>query len=324
MGLVKLMNRVKKTGLFLTGGLGNQLFQFAAALSFSQKGNIEIFEKPGKPRLNSKGEPELFSLTVDEIAPIIRRSEDNFILRKSSGYILRSRIWPNKIEKLLIIRLVSEFAAAVIQTLNFRNLFFPVSISELGYKEIRMNKILKKIFNPFLIGYFQSWVCPDSVKKDLESLRLVEEGVQLRELRQEAKLQRPVIIHVRRGDYKAESTFGLPGETYYREAIAIVDQFYSANSIWVFSDEESEARKVLSWLPSERVKYIADVDGESGASLMAMRLGCAYVIANSTFSWWGAFLSQSKEPLVVAPTPWFIGQEEPSQLIPSNWIRVEY
>jgi hypothetical protein len=316
------MSRVKKTGLFLTGGLGNQLFQFAAALSFSEKGDIEIFEKLGKPRLNSKGEPELFSLTVGQITPITRRREDNFLLRKSSGYILRSRIWPSIFEKLLMIRLLSDLAAAVIETLNFRRLFFPISISEVGYTQIRMKKFLARIFNPFLIGYFQSSVWPESVKSKLQSLTLIQVGPEIRGLRQEAELQRPVIVHIRRGDYKAESTFGLPGERYYREAMTIVDRQYPANLIWVFSDEESEARKILNWLPSERVKYIPDVDGESAASLMAMRLGCAYVIANSTFSWWGAFLSECDDPLVVAPEPWFVGQQEPSLLIPSNWIRI--
>ena len=318
------MSRVKKTGLFLTGGLGNQLFQFAAALSFSQKGNIEIFEKLGKPRLNSKGEPELYSFAVGQITPITRRYEDNFLLRKSAGYILRSRIWPSKFEKLMIFRLLSDLAAAVIQTLNFRNLYFPISISEVGYKQIRMKKFLSKSFNPFLIGYFQSSVWPETVKSKLESLSLIEEGPEITGLRREAELQRPVIIHIRRGDYKAESTFGLPGESYYREAMTIIDRQYPANSIWVFSDEDSEARRILKWLPSERLKYIPDVDGESAASLMAMRLGRAYVIANSTFSWWGAFLSECEEPLVVAPKPWFVGQQEPSLLIPPNWIRVEY
>jgi hypothetical protein len=316
------MARPNVIGLYLTGGLGNQLFQFAAALSFSQKENIQMFEKLGKPRLNSKGEPELFSLTVGKITRIKRRGEDSLLLRKSSGYILRSKIWPTKIEKLMIFRVLADLAAAVIQTLKFRTLFYPVSISEVGYSQIRINRFISKVFNPFMIGYFQSSVWPESVKSELQELCLIQEGADLQMLRQEAKLQRPVIIHIRRGDYRSESTFGLPGEGYYREAMEIINRSYPANSIWVFSDEENEAREVLNWLPPDRVKYILNVDGESAASLMAMRLGCGYVIANSTFSWWGAFLSECEDPLVIAPEPWFVGQQEPSLLIPSNWIRI--
>jgi hypothetical protein len=318
------MSRAKTIGLYLTGGLGNQLFQFAAALSFSQKQEIEIFEKLGKPRLNSRGEPELFSLTVGQITSVTRRAEDNLLLRKSSGYILRSKIWPRKFEKFITIRVLTDFAASIIQTLNFRNFFYPVSISEVGYKKIQIKRFVTWFFNPFLIGYFQSSVWPQEVKGKLQSLNLIQEGPEIKKLRQEAQLQPPVVIHIRRGDYKSESTFGLPGENYYRDAMTIVNRQYPTNSIWVFSDEESEARKILNWLPAERVRYIPDVDGESAASLMAMRLGCAYVIANSTFSWWGAFLSECEEPLVVAPNPWFIGQQEPTLLIPTNWIRIDY
>jgi len=322
--MIYIMSKVRTVGLYLTGGLGNQLFQFAAALSFSENDGIEVFEKLGKPRLNSRGEPEMFSLTVGQVAAVTRRSEDNLLLRKCSGYILRSNIWPRRFEELVLIRALSDFAAALIQTFNFRALFYPVSISDVGYKQIRMRKNVRKIFNPFLIGYFQSSVWPESVKNRLKTLSLVQEGAEFKALKQEADLERPIIIHIRRGDYKTESTFGLPGENYYRDAMEVINNSYSTNSIWVFSDEETEARKILKWLPSERVKYILDVDGESAASLMAMRLGCAYVIANSTFSWWGAFLSDCEEPLVVAPKPWFSGQKEPSLLIPSNWIRIQH
>lgn len=318
------MSKEKILGLYLTGGLGNQLFQIAAAMSFSQVKRIEIFEKPGKPRLNSKGDPELFSFRIDQIFKVTRRREDSFLLRKSSGFILRSRIWPRKLEEKGVIRQLTDIAAAVVQTFNSRRLFYPVSISEVGYEKIQMRNIFEKIFNPFLIGYFQSSVWPELVKARMKTLRLVKEGPEFRLLRQQADLQRPIIMHVRRGDYKAESTFGLLGENYYRDAMEIIDQSYPTNLIWIFSDEESEARKILRWLPSERVRYISDVDGESAASLMAMRLGCAYVIANSTFSWWGAFLSECEDPLVVAPKPWFIGQREPSLLIPPNWIRLVY
>lgn len=314
----------KSIGLYLTGGLGNQLFQFAAALSFSNKQEIEIFEKLGRPRLNQKGDPELFSLTVPQIASITRRYEDSKLLRKSSGYLLRSTIWPNNFERFIIFRFLVDLATSIIQTLSFGKLFYPISISDVGYQTIKVNKLVAYLFSPFLIGYFQSFIWPQEVISKLRSLNLTYEGPDLKRLKHEAESQPPVVIHVRRGDYKKESTFGLPGEKYYRDAMSIINRKYPTSPIWVFSDEEPEARKILNWLPSERVKYIRDVDGESAASLMAMRLGCAYVIANSTFSWWGAFLSFSDKPLVVTPKPWFIGQDEPKLLIPIGWYRIDY
>jgi hypothetical protein len=60
----------------------------------------------------------------------------------------------------------------------------------------------------------------------------------------------------------------------------------------------------------------------SAETLEIMRLGKAYIIANSTFSWWGAMLSKSENPLVICPDIWFKSQAEPLDLIPSSWKRV--
>ncbi len=214
--------------------------------------------------------------------------------------------------------------ATIIHSLQIRKPFSPVFSSDVGYSELKRQVNLERVFNPFLIGYFQSFVWPESVQNQLRLLKINHEGPDLHSLRREAESLAPVVVHIRRGDYKGQTTFGLLSEQYYRSAIDIIDRSHSCDPIWVFSDDVNEARKVLSWLPSGRVKYISDVDGQSAASLMAMRLGSAYIIANSTFSWWGAFLSETKNPLVIAPDPWFIGQKEPRLLTPKSWIRIKY
>jgi hypothetical protein len=318
------MCKKKTVGVYLTGGLGNQLFQLAAAMSIAEESEIEVIEKPGRPRLNSNNDPELFSLSVNQIANIHRRKVDGFLLRRSTGYVLRTSIWPHKVERNRLIVLATKVAATIVQSLQIRKPYFPLSISDVGYSDVKRRAILEKVFNPFLIGYFQSFVWPESVQNRLRLLMINQEGPDLHSLRIEAESIAPIIVHIRRGDYRAETTFGLPGEKYYRSAIDIINLEYSNHPIWVFSDDVDEAREVLSWLPSERVKYISDVDKQSAASFMAMRLGCAYIIANSTFSWWGAFLSDARNPLVIAPEPWFIGQREPRLLIPKDWIRVQY
>lgn len=197
----------------------------------------------------------------------------------------------------------------------------PVTISSVGYEEIKLGWLTRKFFNPYLVGYFQSSVWPKQVRAELLNLELKSKGSELMHLEGLAGKKHPIIIHVRRGDYKAESSFGLLGSDYYKKSLEFLDKTLSNHPIWVFSDEEEEARRILDWIPEGRIKYISDVDNSAAASLMAMRLGCAYVIANSTFSWWGAFLSRSNNPLVVAPDPWFTGQDDPPVLIPSEWIR---
>lgn len=316
------MDKKKTVGLYLTGGLGNQLFQFAAAISFAKGREIEIIEKPGRPRLNRNKDPELFSLSVNHVAKIHRMKIDGYLLQKSIGYVLRSRIWPSRIEKTPFIVAATNFAASVVYSLRIKRPYFPVSISDVGYSDLKKQVCLEKYFNPLLIGYFQSFKWSESIKNRLEMLDINQEGPDLRSLRLEAERVAPIVIHVRRGDYKAEKTFGLLGELYYKSGMAIIDRSHSNHPIWVFSDDVNEARQLLSWLPLDRIKYISDVDNQSAASFMAMRLGCAYIIANSTFSWWGAYLSHSQTPLVIAPQTWFIGQREPRNLVPKDWIRI--
>jgi hypothetical protein len=317
------VTKEKTVGLYLTGGLGNQLFQLAAAISIAQGREIEILEKPGRPRLNMNNDPEMFSLSVTRIADVRRIKKDSYLLRKSTGYLLRSGIWPGKFERIPLIGVATKLTAAMILSMRIKKLYFPMSSSDVGYSDLKFQKILERYMNPFLIGYCQTFVWADTVKSQLEKLSINQVGPDLQSLRFEAKSMAPIIIHIRRGDYKAETTFGLPGENYYKAGMDIIDRSHSSHPIWVFSDDVSEAKRVLGWLPSERIKYISDVDQQSSASLMAMRLGCAYIIANSTFSWWGAFLSETNNPLVVAPNPWFIGQKEPAFLIPKDWIRIQ-
>lgn len=313
--------RTRHVGLYLTGGLGNQLFQFAAALSLAGTREVKIYDRLGAPRTNAQGDAEIFSFNLAEITHLSRNSTSSFLAGKSSGYLLRSRIWPGKFEKLFILRLATTFAAGFLNSLLLKDVISPVAISSVGYKEIKLGWMTRKILNPYLVGYFQSSIWPERVRAHLINLELKSKGPELKHLEGLAERKSPIIVHVRRGDYKAESTFGLPGVIYYRKSLEFLDNTLSNHPIWVFSDEVEEARRILDWIPEDRVKYISDVDNSAAASLMAMRLGCGYVIANSTFSWWGAFLSRSENPLVVAPDPWFTGQDEPPILIPSKWIR---
>jgi hypothetical protein len=76
---------------------------------------------------------------------------------------------------------------------------------------------------------------------------------------------------------------------------------------------------------TEKYKKVVKVINDEGLLpievLHLMSIGSSYVIANSTFSWWAAKLSNSRQ--VIAPEPWFVGAKEPSQLIPDEWLRLK-
>ena len=137
------------------------------------------------------------------------------------------------------------------------------------------------------------------------------------------KLQdkRILVVHVRLGDYINEPTIGTLSQEYYKRAMEEFD-FAKIDQVLVFSDSPD---LVSDYLPEEYSSYFEVVPNSftSAETLKLMTVGSDFIISNSTFSWWVAMLSQNINKKVVAPTPWFVAQDEPTDLLPSSWIRVK-
>ena len=130
-----------------------------------------------------------------------------------------------------------------------------------------------------------------------------------------------IMLHVRRGDYtKIEGTL-LPAEYY----LTAVDQIIlktppKKGKIWVFSDDIPWCKKELKFeMPTEYVSGKEDYE-----ELYLMGRFSYAVIANSTFSWWGIYLSD-KEPVVIAPVPWMKNQPlDGDEIYLPNMIKQDY
>jgi len=131
-------------------------------------------------------------------------------------------------------------------------------------------------------------------------------------------------LHVRRGDYVGmEDVFGLVGRDYFLNGIRTLKEMGARwNRIAVFSDDLAIARVLLEGaLEGERVIFIDPPAGTDDAESMAlMTLASCHVISNSSFSLWGAVLSQAGD-FVIAPEPWSKGMPMPVDLLPSSWTR---
>jgi hypothetical protein len=144
-------------------------------------------------------------------------------------------------------------------------------------------------------------------------------GPELRNLRDIATIEKPLVVHVRLGDYKDAPNLGVLSDQYYKENIKEVMSKGKCSRIWLFSDETNLAIKII---PSEylsNVRVIDVVDNSASSTLEAMRLGKSYIIANSTFSWWAAFLKFDTSAEVICPNPWFKLAKAPRGLIPDTW-----
>lgn len=312
---------MRKIYLSLTGGLGNQLFQMAAALQIANGDEIEVEWVNSRPRLNSGQEPEISDFTLPVNVKFQKWHKFQAFSSKSVGYILRAGVNPRKYESSKLFRHTTAFLASIANIATFRK-FIRIYVNKgVGYSH---EFSLDEHKSLHLVGYFQTykWVEKYGSTGQLENIKVRNQSPQLMELIELAATEYPLVVHMRFGDYRLENSFGLLTSRYYRDSIRELWKSEKFKSIWVFSDEIDQAQKYLSECEFKDVRYIPDVAKSSAQTLEAMRLGKGYVIGNSSFSWWAARLSFNEEAPVIAPTPWFIGQSEPTDLIPPNWIRM--
>ncbi len=173
-------------------------------------------------------------------------------------------------------------------------------------------------------GYFQSFKyftsCENYIRKELTPPEL--KGAYNHSLAVAISSVNSVILHVRRGDYianpKAQKIYAQCGIDYYHRAL---DHLPPDSSVFVFSDDIPWAKQNLKL--EKAAVFIGDGKPRSGIEdLKLMSLGHHHVIANSTFSWWGAWLAGPTKGLTIAPARWFNEEKiKDSDLFPSDWIR---
>ncbi|APE44824.1 alpha-1,2-fucosyltransferase [Sulfitobacter alexandrii] len=132
-----------------------------------------------------------------------------------------------------------------------------------------------------------------------------------------------VALHVRRGDYVALGATAVCDQAYYDAALAAVTEGLSVSpTVFVFSDDPDWARDNLS-IPFEKV--VVDLNGRATAheDMRLMSLCQHNVIANSTFSWWSAWLNPHAGRRVAAPARWFANDHQRNpDILPDDWIPI--
>ena len=301
----------------LTGGLGNQLFQLAAAINLSNGNAVNIEWDLGEPRLNHDSIPDVMDFQWPENIILMQKRNPGYFQRKLFSVSRRINISSKKYRDLPGISLLT-FITSLMLSIYVRRIVWYEAGRGVGFQEIKKSKK-----STFLTGYFQSYRWP----LQIHTLQILNK-IELRNPSQEfvgyqklAKTEKPIIAHVRLGDYKNETTFGIPNSNYYRKSLDQLNLIHPESPIWIFSNELDLARKYLPEEYLNRYKFVDDSKLTPSEILELMRYGKAYVIANSTFSWWAAFLSYEHSPKIICPKPWFQPQEEPKDLIPPDWER---
>jgi len=308
--------RNKDSSISLTGGLGNQLFQLAAGLFVSKKETLTLEWGLGRPRLNHLGLPEIESFSLPNEVKIGRTPKKSIFASKFFGYALRQGIKPRFYERLFGFVFVTKILTSLVISIYLEKLTLVQASNGVGF-----SKLPNSGEGKLLIGYFQSykWMNDPEIYKIMRGIKIKEYNSKINYFCELAKIENPLVVHIRLGDYKNEILFGIPTPDYYKFAIQRLLKSGNYGKVWVFSDEPETAMKTFNAAIPFDARWIFN-EGESAAqTLEIMRYGKGYVIANSTFSWWGAFLSYTDNPIVIAPNPWFRFLDNPQDLIPLNW-----
>lgn len=296
----------------ISGGLGNQMFQYALGRALAIKNNTDLFldlsglvTKPGEA-------PRHFSLDIFNTKYKVA-TKDDFValgIANPAGQTLplrAKRYIKRAVESLLPL----EKRKVIIEP---RFSFVP--------------EIARLSDNHYLSGVWQSEKYFKSVEKELRNDFTFKEKItgDFANIAKMIQNSDSVCINVRRADYvtdpKIRSKLGFVGKKYYENAVSFMQKRSSDARFFVFSDDMDWCKENLDFIPNVFFVSHEHAGKSFGNYLQLMSLSRHYIIPNSTFAWWAVWLNVNPGKIVTAPKKWFASDLDDSDLVQSDWIRM--
>jgi len=279
--------------VILKGGLGNQMFEYSAARHLGIKYNKNLVLNTEYFSNIPKGDvPRKYQLDIFHI-------DKNIKLKETVNPIFR-----------IIQKIV----------LKFSNKFF-------GEKaQIVFSKLMLRLDLPvYLNGYFQN----EKYFKDDRDI-LIKEFTLTKKIGEEAKRLKGILeksegvcLNVRRGDYLRPDyikIFGVLGMEYYQEALKQISDKVKNPLFCVFSDDPEWVKKEFK---IDNVIFAGTDILKDYEQMYLMSLCKHNIIANSSFAWWGAWLNQNPNKIVIAPKQWAANRtSDDLDILPTGWIKI--
>lgn len=287
----------------ILGGLGNQMFQYAFAVALQQKFPDErVLIDPsgfkGYPLHNGYELKRIFNATIPE-ATVKEQMSVFYPLRNYRMWQIGTRILPRR--KTVIRESEDMDYDANILRADKSAYYLGYWQTEKYFKDIR-----EQIIDAFKFPELPS---------DSPNIEVIDK----------ISSKNAVSLHVRRGDYvKIGNTQGICTLDYYKKALKLMTEKTAPTIFVVFSDDikwcRDNIQDLLGGVPAIYVDWNKGEDSFRDIQFMSM---CKHnIIANSSFSWWGAWLNQNPKKVVIAPSRWMNGPGW-SDIIPENWHTVK-
>lgn len=287
----------------LTGGLGNQLFQYATGrgVAYRNKTTLKLDASPLENNAARSYRLRFFNI----VAPLAMAKEVAQLQRSHLG------AW-GRIVRFLDRILYPSYRRSVFVE---RGDGFDPSIMRLRG-------------DVYLIGYWQSHRYFDDIEHLIHAEFTPKPDPSPENLQTLQSISRTdsISLHVRRGDYAADPiisrTHGVLPLDYYHNAAATIAQRVENPHFFVFSDEIEWAQHNLK-LPYP-LTFVTHNDIKKDYEDLRLMSACKHhIVANSTFSWWGAWLGSQSDKIVVAPQRWFADSNRNTHdLLPDSWYRL--
>lgn len=278
----------------LKGGLGNQMFQYAAARRLAAQQNIEL-------------KLDLSFLEADTVQHT-KRDFELYKLNINAGIATRKEI-------------------QAIKKQRWKNLFRPVLIKDKGVADFS-KKIARCSNHVYLDGYWQSeryFGFISSIIRDEFTFKQPIDSDYFLKVKHQIENSDSISLHFRRGDYvenpKTNKYHGVSSMSYYQKAVERITKKTNDPTLFIFSDD---IQWVMAHFESEFPMVFIEQSDEGLHSDFRLMSICKHnIIANSTYSWWAAWLNENENKTVIAPEKWYEHQRSQvhvSDLLPKEWI----
>jgi hypothetical protein len=294
----------------LIGGLGNQMFQYALGMHLAEKNGAEL--KIDTTLLDDRSQPDVLvthrQLDIDilQVNPVFATPQE---IEHFNGKIYRHL--PGKIYNQLQWQLIRKQKLIREQKRNFQP------------------EILNLPDDRCLVGAWQSEKYFKAIEAKVRKTYAFREALSGKALvlSKEISSCNSLCINVRRGDYVSSplysKTLGAMPVEYFSKGYELMRSRQNIEHTYVFTDDQKWARENLNF--SAATTFVGpEYNGPRYANKLELMACCRhFIIPNSSFSWWAAWLSNHPAKTVIAPLQWFKDPGmDASDLVPDTWIRI--